>query len=90
MELSADEYDYEDVTDVNNDGKHVLRPEHPVSMMLKRVLRRIIDLMELPPNPLDDLVHHLYSDKSTDDAPLTECEVYMACWHRCPAFAILC
>ena len=56
MVLSAAPYNYDRfLHDPNNkDGK---RPPHPVTMMIKRVLRRLIDLLELPANPLDNLVH---------------------------------
>jgi hypothetical protein len=55
MEVSAREYDYRDVKPVLPKGTK--RSPHPVVMMLKRVIALAIDLLELPPNPLDDLVH---------------------------------
>jgi hypothetical protein len=33
------------------------RPSHPVAVKAKMVLKKLIDLMELPPNPLDNLIH---------------------------------
>ena len=54
MVLSRQPYDYEVF---RTDGKNQLRPPHPVTMMLKNVLKGVIDLLELPPNPLDHLVH---------------------------------
>ena len=56
MELSAQPYDFEKmVWDSTHTRK--LRAPHPVVMMLKRVISLVIELLELPPNPLDDLVH---------------------------------
>ena len=56
MQLSPDAYDFSTVTELEPTGKFRLRPAHPVVMMLKRVLESIMGLLELPPNPLDDLV----------------------------------
>lgn len=54
MVLSRQAYDY----DVSRpEGKQRVRPPHPVTMMLKNVLKGVIELLELPPNPLDHLVH---------------------------------
>lgn len=33
------------------------RPPHPVTLKAKVVLKKLIDLLELPPNPLDNLIH---------------------------------
>eukprot|EP00892_Ulva_mutabilis_P012185 jgi/Ulvmu1/9339/UM050_0089.1 len=58
MELSAQPYDYNDVHVLDDNPNTVpLRPPHPVTMMIKRVLMATIDLLELPPNPLDLLTH---------------------------------
>lgn len=58
MVVSAVPYDYTDVkldpAKPKADGQ---RPPHPVTMMIKRVLMAAVDLLELPPNPLDQLTH---------------------------------
>lgn len=54
MVLSRHAYDYDDF---RVDGKTEIRPPHPVTMMVKNVLKGVIELLELPPNPLDHLVH---------------------------------
>lgn len=33
------------------------RPPHPVTVKAKLVLKKLIDLLELPANPLDNLIH---------------------------------
>lgn len=58
--VSQREYDFEKVLPLPHWAKEKadgVRPPHPVTMMCKRSLRCIIDLLELPPNPLDNLVH---------------------------------
>lgn len=58
MEISTVPYDYSDErldpAKPKADGQ---RPPHPVTMMIKRVLMAAVDLLELPPNPLDQLTH---------------------------------
>jgi hypothetical protein len=49
-------YNYDEVR-LDDKGKPVARPAHPVTVKAKRVLKAIIDLLELPANPLDHLVH---------------------------------
>lgn len=63
MVLSSQPYDYEAFrtevvkTAQGKDKEMRVRPPHPVTMMIKNVLKGVIELLELPPNPLDQLVH---------------------------------
>lgn len=58
MEVSLHPYDYHDVRGIaGSPSAEPLRPPHPVTMMIKRVIKAIVDLLELPPNPLDQLTH---------------------------------
>jgi hypothetical protein len=54
MQLSPCAYNYDRRIGY---GKDQQRPNHPVTMMVKKVLCRMINLLELPANPLDNLVH---------------------------------
>lgn len=56
LELSKVPYDYEKRLQAWQNGNS-RRPNHPVTMMIKHVLRLIINLLELPANPLDNLIH---------------------------------
>ena len=50
-------YDY-NVQTIGPDGKvQAVRPPHPVTVKAKIVLKKLIDLLELPANPLDNLIH---------------------------------
>jgi len=53
MELSRKPYDWE----ARVDGMRGARLPHPVTRMLKRVLKLTLEVIELPSNPLDTLIH---------------------------------
>ena len=59
MKLSERPYDWSEVEEIRGEGnsKTQQRPPHPLALMSKMVINRIIATMELPPNPLDTLVH---------------------------------
>jgi hypothetical protein len=57
MVLSGLPYDYTRLEPLDVRGKKNRRPAHPVVLMIKKVLSFMIDMLELPPNPLDQLVH---------------------------------
>lgn len=51
-------YDYDQVDYPEGYPKEpATRKPHPVTVKAKLVLKKLIDLLELPPNPLDNLVH---------------------------------
>lgn len=56
-QITGVRYDFEDFEYPAEDKKPAVRGPHPVTVKAKVVLKKLIDLLELPPNPLDNLIH---------------------------------
>lgn len=50
-------YNYERLEYHTGPVESAVRPSHPVTVKSKMVLKKLIDLLELPANPLDNLIH---------------------------------
>jgi hypothetical protein len=50
-------YNFDDLAYAADLREKAVRRPHPVTVKAKIVLKKLIDLMELPANPLDNLIH---------------------------------